>query len=44
MDNFFKWTEENKNKLHPIEFASLAHLKFVTIHPFIDGNGRVTNY
>ena len=41
MDNFFKWTEENKNKLHPIEFASLAHLKFVTIHPFIDGNGRV---
>lgn len=41
MDNFFKWMEKSKNKLHPIEFAALAHLKFVTIHPFIDGNGRV---
>ncbi len=26
---------------HPIETASLLHHKFVEIHPFIDGNGRV---
>ena len=39
---FFKWYHKNKNKLHPVELAALAHLKFVTIHPFGDGNGRIT--
>ena len=33
--------ERNEGKLHPIEFAALAHQKFVYIHPFVDGNGRV---
>lgn len=27
--------------MHPFELAVLLHTKFVTIHPFVDGNGRV---
>lgn len=30
-----------RKELHPVGFAALAHKKFVFIHPFVDGNGRV---
>ncbi len=38
---FFKWYNKNKNKMHPVAIAGLVHLKFVTVHPFADGNGRI---
>jgi len=38
MTDFYKWLEENFNN-EPMT-AILAHLKFVSIHPFVDGNGR----
>jgi len=41
MKDFVKWFSENENKINTVEFAALVHLKFVFIHPFIDGNGRV---
>lgn len=41
MKEFISWFSENEGKIHPVEFAALAHKKFVFIHPFIDGNGRV---
>jgi Fic family protein len=39
---FFKWYSEKKNKIHPVQLAASIHLKFVTIHPFSDGNGRIS--
>ncbi len=39
MKDFFKWLH-SENKDHPVIIASDAHLRFVTIHPFTDGNGR----
>jgi Fic family protein len=38
---FILWYNNNK-KIHPVELAALVHLKFVTIHPFTDGNGRIS--
>ncbi len=34
--------EEAKKELHPLALAALLHYKFVCIHPFDDGNGRVS--
>jgi len=41
LSDFFRWYGKNK-ALHPVELAALVHLKFVTIHPFADGNGRLS--
>ena len=38
MDEFFSWIK-NETKMHAVELAAEAHYRFVTIHPFIDGNG-----
>lgn len=39
---FFRWYNAHKKKLNPAQLAALVHLKFVTIHPFGDGNGRAS--
>ena len=39
---FFNWYNTNKNKMHPVYLAALVHFRFVSIHPFGDGNGRIT--
>lgn len=36
-----KWLSENPDKLDPIDIAAIFHHKFVFIHPFTDGNGRI---
>ena len=41
MAEFARWMAANEGRLHPVEFAALVHQKFVYIHPFVDGNGRV---
>lgn len=42
MEEYFTWYEINKNKLHPVILAAEMHERLVTIHPFIDGNGRTS--
>jgi len=41
MQEFIDKLPELKRTLHPVEYASMVHIIFVNIHPFIDGNGRV---
>jgi Fic family protein len=41
MDLFLKWFN-TKESLDPLIKAAIAHFWFVTIHPFDDGNGRIS--
>lgn len=41
MSQLIKWYGQHRKNMHPFELAVLLHTKFVTIHPFVDGNGRV---
>lgn len=41
MSKFIEWLK-GQQEVHPVQAAADAHYKFVTIHPFIDGNGRTT--
>lgn len=41
MKELIEWYRKNKRRLHPFELGILLHTKFVTIHPFTNGNGRI---
>ncbi len=40
LDEFVEWY--NSTKLNPIEKAAIAHYKIYKIHPFLDGNKRIS--
>ncbi|MBY0424261.1 MAG: Fic family protein, partial [Cytophagales bacterium] len=44
MGELIQWfrEESSKKELHPVVLAALFHYKFVRIHPFDDGNGRIS--
>jgi Fic family protein len=41
MSAFLAWSNDAADKTDAVLRAALAHLWFVTIHPFDDGNGRI---
>jgi Fic family protein len=40
IEGYFDFYERNKRHLHPVILATEMHARLVSIHPFIDGNGR----
>ncbi|WP_341779714.1 Fic family protein [Levilactobacillus sp. HBUAS70063] len=40
MDDLMTWSRTAQNDRHPVQYAADLHQKFVSIHPFADGNGR----
>lgn len=40
--NLIYWYKKNKKLMHPFELAVVFSMKLVTIHPFVDGNGRIS--
>ena len=43
MSNLVDWynEEEARGELSPVELAALFHYRYIRIHPFEDGNGRI---
>ena len=41
MQQLVQWYTNHENKMHPVQLAAELHKRFVYIHPFVDGNGRV---
>jgi len=44
LKDLFEWYNDKKNILHPVFVASIMHYRFVAIHPFGDGNGRMARF
>lgn len=42
MEDYFRFYNQEKDNLHPVVLAAEMHERLVTIHPFIDGNGRTS--
>ena len=41
MGSLLEWYRGEQKKMHPFELAGLFHHRFLQLHPFVDGNGRV---
>lgn len=41
LDQFERFIHEDESRLPPLIKAGLLHVQFETLHPFLDGNGRI---
>ncbi len=43
MTDLIRWyqEEETKGEMNPLEIAAMFHYRYIRIHPFEDGNGRI---
>ena len=44
MGELIDWYRSEEYKIHPVTLAAMLHYKFVRIHPFDDGNGRISRF
>ncbi len=42
LKEFYSWYKKSGKTTNPVILSALAHFRFVNIHPFGDGNGRVS--
>ena len=42
MGELLQWYRSEEDAIHPVTLATMLHYKFVRIHPFDDGNGRLS--
>lgn len=42
MEELMLWYHANYHKIHPVMLATEMHQRLVSIHPFVDGNGRTS--
>lgn len=42
MEELIKWIQKEKKHYHVVELSAVMHHKLAAIHPFWDGNGRVS--
>jgi len=42
MKELCEWINNDRKNYHPVVFAAQLHKRFVFIHPFKDGNGRIS--
>ncbi|EFN77678.1 FIC domain-containing protein [Harpegnathos saltator] len=36
------WMNQHHSNLHPVVLAAIAHFSLVFVHPFVDGNGKIS--
>lgn len=42
MQELIDWYRNETSEMHPVTVAAMLHYRFVRIHPFDDGNGRIS--